>query len=155
MTRAALALLCCCPILTLTAAEPVGSAAESGVPAAVSPWLEEVRAQRQAREARRRASQEAHEARRRWRDPWAAARYEAREAEVQQRREDWLEQIDRDRRFFRQQAPWQEPVGEPSPMIEAAAPSSGHAPEEGGDQRPSLPAYPPAGWNNGWYYNSY
>lgn len=111
-----------------------------------SPWLAEVRAQRRAWEAQRRAAREAIDARRRWQDPWAAAQYEAREQSFEQRRQERLEQIDRDRERFRRQLPWSVAPPDPWP-IDAA----------GDREYPDLPpaSYPPAGWDNGWYYRGY
>ena len=74
-------------------------------PATVSPWLDEVRAQRRAREERRRAAKEAMDARRRWIDPWGAAQQEAREQEVQRRRGAFLEQIEREPGGISQSSP--------------------------------------------------
>jgi hypothetical protein len=50
-------------------------------------WLDEVRAQRQAWEARRQAAKESADAHRRMIDPWGAALHEALEREAQARRE--------------------------------------------------------------------
>ncbi|MEA3278676.1 MAG: hypothetical protein U9Q81_25935 [Pseudomonadota bacterium] len=121
-----------------------------------------MRAQRRAREERRRAAKEAMDARRRWIDPWGAAQQEAREQETLRRREAFMEKIDREREAFRSQRPWGGPYGpwnDHSPGVgPAAAPPSPEAPEEGapapGD--PSRALYPPLpGWDNRWYYRGF
>lgn len=121
----------------------------------VDQWLEEVKAQRRAREERRRAAKEAINARRRLTDPWGAAHQEAHEKENQRRRDAMREQIERDRETFREQGPWHDPgpmdLSPPPPPI-----SSGTQPEAGGSQGPAgTPAYPPSGWDNRWYYRGY
>ncbi len=148
--------------------DPAG--VQSTLPAQVessSPWLDEVRAQRRAWEAQRRATKEAIEARRRWQDPWLAEQREAREQEQQRRRDEWLERIDRDRAAFRNQGPWYAPLGRwPSTTPQVSVPledsdrsdaSSEQAPTIEIPEKDELQTqnYPPAGWNNGWYYNGY
>ncbi len=132
-------------------------------PATVSPWLDEVRAQRRAREERRRAAKEAMDARRRWIDPWGAAQQEAREQEVQRRRGAFLEQIERDREAFRNQVPWA-PAPQQSPWLnemltrEPELTAPGEA-ETAGATGPAVPPpstpYAPPGWDNLWYYRGY
>ena len=140
-------------------AQPIsGALPPEGEP--VSPWLDEVRAQRRAREERRRATKEAIDARRRWIDPWGAAQHEAREQEVQRRRDAFLEKIEREREAFRNQAPWtppQTPWPEEiaAPALETPAPVEA---ETAGSPEPSVqqpPPYAPHGWNNHWYYRGY
>ena len=127
-----------------------------GIPAEpelVDQWLDEVRAQRQAWEERRRAKKEAIDARRRWIDPWGTAQQEARREENQRRREALRNKIEQDRDAFRShspwrspQAPWQEPL--PSPGSDGQNPIS--------DVPDILSPYPPLpGWNNGWYFRGY
>ncbi|AGA89555.1 hypothetical protein Thimo_0716 [Thioflavicoccus mobilis 8321] len=111
-----------------------------------SPWLAEVRAQRRAWEEQRRAAKEAIDARRRRQAPWAAAQHEAREKAFQRRRDERLERIERDRARFRQQGPWQLASPDPWPLDAAGTPAPLDVP---------APTYPPAGWNNGWYYRGY
>ena len=120
----------------------------------VDQWLAEVKAQRKAREERRRATREAINARRRLTDPWGAAHQESHEKESQRRRDAMMEQIDREREAFRDQGPWQLP----SPMDQGPPPppASGAASEAGDGEPPSaVPTYPPSGWNNRWYYRGY
>jgi hypothetical protein len=137
----------------------------SSAPAETNPvdqWLDEVRAQRQAWEARRRAAKEAIDARRRWLDPWGAAPKEAREKENQRRREALREQIEREREVMRNQPPWAAqpvPWQELTPTPEAPEPSTG-AQADGiappTNTTPPPPPYPPLpGWNNRWYYRGY
>lgn len=111
-----------------------------------SPWLAEVRAQRRAWEAQRQTAEEAIDARRRWQDPWAAAQHKAREQAFQQRREERLEQIDRDRERFRRQGPWSATPAPPWP---------GDTPGDPEHAAPPPPDHRPPGWDNGWYYRGY
>ncbi len=147
------------------AAAAGGSAAEQAIPQPgryadpVDQWLEEVKAQRRAREERRRAAKEAINARRRLTDPWGAAHQEAHEQENQRRHDAMMEQIERDRETFREQGPWQGSgpmdLGPPPPPVPPPS-SSGTQPEAGGSQGPAAtPAYPPSGWDNRWYYRGY
>ena len=106
-------------------------------------WLDEVRAQRQAWQERRRVTKEAIDARRRWIDPWGAAQHQAREKETQRRREAFHDQIARERQAFREQGPWFVP------------PVPGEEPEAQANTL-DFPAYPPLpGWDNRWYYRGY
>ena len=147
---------------TAAAARPSaeqGSAQPGGYADPADQWLEEVRAQRRAREERRRAAKEAISARRRLTDPWGAAHQEAHEKEIQRRHDAMMEQIERDREAFREQGPWRDsdPI-DPGPPPPPVAPpvSSGTQPEAGGSQGPAgVPTYPPSGWNNRWYYRGY
>ena len=124
-------------------------------------WLEEVKAQRQAWEERRRAAKEAIQARRRLNDPWGAAQQEAREQEIQRRRDARMEEIERDRDTFHNPGPWHGPrdQGPPPPQsADNAAPAS--SPQSPGPDSTALnpgepAAYPPAGWDNRWYYRGY
>ncbi|MBV5346606.1 hypothetical protein JZU46_00015, partial [bacterium] len=71
---------------TIPTALPI-TIAQAAVGEPPTPWLDEVRTQRQAAEARRQANRESFEARRRANDPWGAAQHEAWEDNVQRRRE--------------------------------------------------------------------
>jgi hypothetical protein len=129
---------------------PPPSAAE---PEPLDHWLEEVRAQRRAWEERRRAQKEAMDARRRWIDPWGAAQQEAREQEVNRRREEFRDRIERSREAFLQQPPWGSPSAQ-GPDGSQPAPRDPEAPTEGG--LPAIEPYPPLpGWDNRWYYRGY
>jgi hypothetical protein len=144
------------PTAVADPADPATTAPPTESRPAISPWLEEVRAQRRAWEARRRDSQEAAQARRQWSDPRAAAaaQQEAWDEMVQRRRDDWLEEIDRDRRYFRQQGPWQWGAGDRSSA--AASDLRWQQVEQlPATDRSSPSTFPPSGWNNGWYYNGY
>jgi hypothetical protein len=103
------------------------------------PWLDEVRAQRQAWETRRDASRKAMEARRRWIDPWGAAQRESREKEIEQRRQASRERIEQERELLRASRP-PFPAYPDTPTLWEPA--------------PPLAAEPP-GWNNRWYYEGY
>jgi hypothetical protein len=61
-------------------------------------WLDEVRAQREAAEARRKAAQEAADARYRAFDPWGAAEFEALETEAEAHRDALRAIVERRRR---------------------------------------------------------
>jgi hypothetical protein len=148
----------------LAAQEPPAPAARAGniamEPEPVHRWLDEVRAQRQAREERRRAAKEAMEARRRWIDPWGAAQQEAREQELQRRRDALKEKIEREREAFRsqvpwgpQQNPWQDEATGPGPDFPAVPDADTAGPPE----QPLAPPTPYAlpGWDNHWYYRGY
>lgn len=117
-------------------------------------WLEEVRAQRQAWEERRRAQREAMDARRRWVDPWGAAQQEAREQEVNRRREEFRDHIERGREAFLQQPPW----GTAGAPQHRDGPESGRRDPEATTEAspPRIEPYPPLpGWDNRWYYRGY
>lgn len=107
------------------------------------PWLDEVRAQRQAWEGRRRAADD-----RRRTDPWAAQR-DAREQEALHRRDAIRHRIARDRELFRNYGPWLVPV---PPGLTPPEPAVGQDDVESPDagEARSLP-----GWDNGWYYHGY
>ena len=127
--------------------EPIAVAPEnSSIPsgARMPQWLDEVRAQRQAWETRRDATRQAMDARRRWVDPWGAAQHEAREREVEQRRQANRDRIELERQFFRSQRP---PLG---PYPEVPPPPSPTAWEP-----PAPPLPEPAGWDNRWYYQGF
>lgn len=129
-------------------------------PEPVRQWLDEVRAQRQVREERRRAQKEAIDARRRWIDPWGAAQQEVREQETQRRRDAFMEHIERDREVLRNQLPWR---FVPSPWLQDAPTTRTHlapAPAEAGGESAAQGVTPPASyalpeWDNGWYYRGF
>lgn len=136
-----------------------------GIPAQPEPmnqWLDEVRAQRQTREERRRIAKETIDARRRWIDPWGAAQQEAREKENQRRREAFRNQIDQDRDAFRNHVPWyspQAPWTEPPPSNDLprqpAPPGPDNRDTTTGTPDPLFPYPPLPGWDNRWYYRGY
>ncbi|AUB83332.1 hypothetical protein THSYN_21905 [Candidatus Thiodictyon syntrophicum] len=104
-----------------------------------TPWLAEVRAQRQAAEARHQANRAAFAARRRALDPWGAAQHEAREEAFERRREA--------RRGQREQARGPLPApgtppGTPDTSTARANPDPGRG-------------TPPQDWNNLWYFRGY
>lgn len=125
--------------------------------------LDEVRAQRQAWEQRRRVAKEAMDARRRWIDPWGAAQQETRDKETQLRRDTFREQVEREREAFLGRAPWgaprppwqdAPPGGTPAQQGIAAPTQDGRA--VAGDDMSPTPPYPhPPGWDNRWYYRGY
>jgi hypothetical protein len=99
-----------------------------------APWLDEVRAQREAWESRRSAAREYHEQRRRTYHPRGAIQQEAWEEDLRRRRAERQERIEQDREVFRR-------LG--SEVSEQAEPLL-----------PEPPAYPP-GWDNLWYFRGY
>ncbi|MBK1719814.1 hypothetical protein [Thiocystis violacea] len=111
------------------------------------PWLDEVRAQREAWEAERAAARAIHEQRRRINHPRGAARQEAWEEDVRRRRAERQERIERDRELFRDLGPGPLPI----PM-----PVDPRSPEEQAERaRPGGPAVTPPGWNNLWYFRGF
>ena len=125
-------------------------------------WLDAVRIQRQAREAEREAAKKDMEARHRWRDPWGAAKKEARDKENQRRRESFREEIERKREALRGQAPWSTqtlpwqamPAGQPDPPTPDDLDQDRENAPTGA--MPPATAYPPLpGWDNRWYYRGY
>ena len=129
-------------------------------PEPVRQWLDEVRAQRQAREERRRADKEARDAHRRWIDPWGAAQKEAREQETRRRRMELMEHVERDRQEFRNWGPW---GFRPNPWQEKPVRSPAVTPRpKDADAAPAIPlgdpqasSYPLPGWDNRWYYRGF
>ena len=115
-------------------------------PDRVSPWLDEVRAQREAWEARRAAAREYHEQRRRAYHPRGAVQPDAWEEDLRRRRAERQERIDQDREVFRRLGPgaW----GPPATFAEDER-EHFEQPEAG-----SSSAYPP-GWDNLWYFRGY
>lgn len=139
-----------------------------------TPWLDEVRAQRQAWEERRRANREAFELRRRLADPWGSAQHEAWEDEVERRREARRQQREQERGLFRGLGPAEPPppwsMDQMNPQGTYSGPASSGGPS--GDPPPARPeppgpgvVYPPGSpprgpyspqdWDNLWYYRGY
>ena len=135
---------------------PYRSGAVPDYPDPLPQWLDEVKAQRQAWEERRRAAKEAVHARRRQNDPWGAAQHEAREQESQRRRDAIVEQFERDRDAFH--TPWPGPRDQspppPQPQPGAVAPQP-TAPDSAALNPADPSSYPPSGWDNRWYYRGY
>lgn len=110
-----------------------------------SPWLDDVRAQRRAWEARRKAARDELKARRRAKNPRASARQEAWEEDLRQRRSQRQERIDQERELFRSLGP------APPPTVPAPSKQEGEAPfPPAGD-----PMLKPPGWNNLWYFRGF
>ena len=135
-------------------AEPPAYGDQIGLDAP-TPWLDEVRAQRQGWENRRDAARNAFEARRRANNPRAAAQQEAWEDDVRRRRAARLERLEQDRELFRSFGPSQMPLL-PWPWTTGPA-----APPELGSE-PVVPAPPheeplfaPPGWDNHWYFRGF
>jgi hypothetical protein len=97
-----------CGLLVLSGwafAEPGATASDPAAmgdaqPDQVSPWLDEVRAQREAWEARRSVVREQHEQRRRIHHPRSAAQQETWEEDLRRRRAERQERIEQDREVF-------------------------------------------------------
>jgi hypothetical protein len=142
------------PAAEFQGAHPYRSGAVPDYPDPLPQWLDEVKAQRQAWEERRRAAKEAVQARRRQNDPWGAAQHEAREQESQRRRDAIIEQFERDRDNYH--APWAGPrdQGPPPPQPGTGMPQP-TAPESTALNPADPGSYPPSGWDNRWYYRGY
>lgn len=150
-----------CGLLALTgvaiAEESGGRVAVPVDPAAIgiaqpdmaAPWLDEVRAQREAWEARRSAVREQHGQRRRLHHPRGAAQQEDWEEDLRRRRAERQERIDQDREVFRRLGPsaW----GLPPPFAEGESEVS-ERPESLLHQPPPIS---PPGWDNLWYFRGY
>jgi hypothetical protein len=119
-----------------------------------TPWLDEVRAQRQAWEARREATRSAYEARRRANNPRAAAQQEAWEEDVRRRRAARLERMDQDLELFRGLGPAQPPPPWPwvigMPVLPELGSGAASAVTPG-----DTPIYVPPGWDNHWYFRGF
>lgn len=121
---------------------------------APTPWLDEVRAQRQAWEARRDATRSAYDARRRANNPRAAVQQEAWEEDVRRRRAARIERMDQDLERFLSLGPGQPPLPWPWDGGMPALPESGRAataPGAPGDE----PIFAPPGWDNHWYFRGF
>ena len=118
-----------------------------GAPDGVPPWLDEVRAQREAWEARREAARERHEQRRRLANPRGAAQQDAWEEDLRRRRAERREHIEQERERFHGSWPsqmWPLIQDDPSDTDEHTETTPTH---------PS--AFTPPGWNNLWYFRGY
>ncbi len=123
---------------------PEASADRQSPAASWQNWLDEVRAQRQAWEARRKAAQQE---RRRQIDPQWAAQHKARVQKNQRRRQALRDEINRHRETFWNSIPWSGPYERTWQDGAPARPSS---------DPPSDPTQNPLpGWNNLWYYRGY
>ncbi|WP_295579880.1 hypothetical protein [uncultured Lamprocystis sp.] len=149
--------------------------AQTAVGELPTPWLDEVRTQRQAAEARRQANRESFEARRRAKNPWGAAHHEAWEENVQRRREARKQRLEQDRDYFRGMGPtladpWAEPWNDVPPNAADTAPlgdpfraadlNRGGLPLVPGTADLDAPpprtrSYAPQDWNNLWYFRGY
>ncbi|EGV18744.1 hypothetical protein [Thiocapsa marina] len=121
---------------------------------APTPWLDEVRAQRQAWEARREATRSAYEARRRANNPRAAAQQEAWEEDVRRRRAARLERMDQDLEIFRSLGPGQPPLPWPWVTGMPTLPELGSGPTTSATPG-DTPIYVPPGWDNHWYFRGF
>ena len=110
-------------------------------------WMDEVRAQREAWEARRDAARQAHEARLRLNNPRGAAQRDAWTEELRQRRQERQEWIDQERSRFRPPAP--------GPFSALGTTPTEKPPATPGAAPRGEPLFPPPGWNNLWYFRSY
>lgn len=108
---------------------------------ASNPWLDAVRAQRRAWEARRDAAREELTARRRLHNPRGSARQEAWEDDLRQRRAERQERIDQERELFRE-------FGSQPPAAEPPGPAGLQ------DGTKGL-LFAPPGWNNLWYFRGF
>lgn len=137
------ALLCLTGIRPILALDDDGEQGIDANPPGASPlpqWLDEVRAQRQAREARREEARKALDARHRLIDPWGAAQHEAREREFELRRQSNRERIEQEREQF-----WSRRPPFPGPLPSTPIP-----------WQPGFPtAAEPPGWDNRWYFQGY
>lgn len=119
-----------------------------------TPWLDEVRAQRQAWESRRDTTRSDYDARRRANNPRAAVQQEAWEEDVRRRHAARIERMDQDLERFLSLGPGQPPP--PWPWVGGipARPESGSAaiaPGAPGDEA----IFAPPGWDNRWYFRGF
>ncbi|WP_147431182.1 hypothetical protein [Thiocapsa rosea] len=121
---------------------------------APTPWLDEVRAQRQAWEARRDATRNAYEARRWANNPRAAAQQEAWEEDVRRRRAARLERMEQELEIFRSLGPGQPPLPWPWVTGMPTLPEFGSGPATSGTPG-DTPIYAPPGWDNHWYFRGF
>jgi hypothetical protein len=134
---------------------------EPGAPEAPTPWLDEVRAQRQAWEERREATRQAYEARRRANNPRGAAVQEAWEEDTRRRRAARMERMAQDREHFRQIGPPEPPLGQPWGRPPWTTDHPPPPPELGANTPVGIPGQPedhlpnPPGWDNLWYFRGF
>ena len=125
------------------AQDPPAAARTATADSSATPWLDEVRAQRQAWELRRQSAREAFEARRRLADPHGAAYQE----DIRQRREARQQRLEQERERLRElgqpPAPWYAPAG-PTSELPAQTPAGAPA-----------PLLAPEHWGNLWYFRGY
>lgn len=159
------------PPRTTAPAEESGGQIPSDLPA-LDPstrWLQEVRAQREAWEARRKAARESFGARRSGAGPWGATQ-QAWEEEVERRREVRRQQREQERELFRSLGPseppppWLEGIGRPGgppgdPLTTDHPSRAVPQPQVPGvvypPRAPSSGPYSPQDWDNLWYYRGY
>lgn len=127
-------------LVGMAIADPSASGYES--PDTSSNWLDEVRAQREAWEARRSAMREQHEQRRRAHHPRGAVQPEAWEEDLRRRRAERQERIEQDREVFRRLGP-----GAWGPYWSVM--------EDGAGGAEWAPPVSPPGWDNLWYFRGY
>ncbi|MBK1720918.1 hypothetical protein CKO23_01455 [Thiocystis violacea] len=141
------------PTLAQQAAEtPYAMPPETWMPAPEipSPWLDEVRAQRHAWEARRKAAREEYTARRRLNNPRGSAHQEIWEEDLRRRRAERQERIDQQREHFLSLPPGQPAADRPDDGgATSADPQSTEYPGA------SDPMFTPPGWNNLWYFRGF
>jgi hypothetical protein len=134
---------------------------EPGAPEAPTPWLDEVRAQRQAWEERREATRQAYEARRRANNPRGAAVQEAWEEDTRRRRAARMERMAQDREHFRQIGPPEPPLGQPWAPPPWTTDHPPPPPDLGASTPMVIPGQPedglpnPPGWDNLWYFRGF
>lgn len=121
-----------------------GEHAMPSTPESVSPWIDAVRAQRQAWEARRNAAREDFETRRRINLPHSAARQETWEQDLRLRRATRRGRIEHNRERLRNLTPGQPPMNAP-----------GHSAPSGETTADSGPPFAPPGWDNHWYFRGF
>ena len=117
-----------------------------------SPWLDEVRAQRQAWEARRHETREAYDARRHLHNPRGAAQQDAWQEEIRRQRAERLDRIERDREMFRTLGPNRFPFSWPGNLPLSF---SYRTPDSTGFAVIGEPMFAPPGWDNLWYFRGY
>jgi len=132
--------------------------AEPNPSSTVPPWLEEVRAQRQALREQRRA---AHHARQEALDPIGTAQRDERKELHRRRQEEMRERIETGRRLYLNHGPWFAPlIPRPPPAgaeLDPLARGSLSHQDSAGDEQPSNGGgmRTPSDWNNLWYYNGW
>lgn len=168
--------------LTAVAADTSQSGAPSQSPVQVdpatlppaTPWLDEVRNQRQIWEERRHSAREAFEERRRRQSPRGATQQDAWKEDIKRRREARRQQMEQEREYYRNLAPnqgppWAPPIEplpasplplapeQPRPTLEPDATIQGHPGPAAGGIEPLAPPPPhtPQDWDNLWYFRGF